>query len=90
VAINENVRGMCELLGFDPFYVANEGKIILVAPDEDVDKIISVMKQNEFGKDSAVIGEVVDNHNGKAILKTGIGGKRIIDMLADEQLPRIC
>ena len=46
--------------------------------------------QNEFGKDSAVIGEVVDNHNGKAILKTGIGGKRIIDMLADEQLPRIC
>jgi hydrogenase expression/formation protein HypE len=90
VAINENVRGMCELLGFDPFYVANEGKIIVVAPDEDVDKIISVMKQNEFGKDSAVIGEVVDNHYGKAVLKTGIGGKRIIDMLADEQLPRIC
>ncbi len=48
------------------------------------------MKQNEFGKNSSVIGEVVDNHNGKAVLKTGIGGKRIIDMLADEQLPRIC
>jgi len=90
VAVNENVRGMCELLGFDPFYVANEGKIILVAPDEDVDKIISVMKQNEFGKDSAVIGEVVESHKGKAVLKTGIGGNRIIDMLADEQLPRIC
>jgi hydrogenase expression/formation protein HypE len=90
VAINENVRGMCELLGFDPFYVANEGKIILVAPDEDVDKIISVMKQNEFGKDSAVIGEVVESHKGKVVLKTGIGGNRIIDMLADEQLPRIC
>jgi hydrogenase expression/formation protein HypE len=90
VDINENVRGMCELLGFDPFYVANEGKIILIASVEEVDKIISVMKQNEFGKNSSVIGEVVDNHNGKAVLKTGIGGKRIIDMLADEQLPRIC
>jgi len=90
VAVSENVRGMCELLGFDPFYVANEGKIILLLPDEEVDKVMAVMKQNEFGKDSVVIGEVVDNHNGKAVLKTEIGGKRIIDMLADEQLPRIC
>ena len=90
VAVNENVKGICELLGFDPFYVANEGKIILVASSEDVDKIISVMNKNEFGKNCAVIGEVVENHNGKAVLKTGIGGKRIIDMLADEQLPRIC
>ncbi len=90
VVVKENVRGMCELLGFDPFYVANEGKIILITSNENADKVVAVMRQNEFGKDSAVIGEVIDAHNGKAILKTGIGGKRIIDMLAGEQLPRIC
>ncbi|MBU1718118.1 MAG: hydrogenase expression/formation protein HypE [Bacteroidetes bacterium] len=90
VPINDNVRGMCELLGFDPFYVANEGKIILVVASEDADKIVSVMRQNEFGKESAIIGEVSDQHQGKAILRTEIGGKRIIDMLAGEQLPRIC
>jgi len=90
VPVNENVRGICELLGFDPFYVANEGKVILIIAPEDADKVIEVMTQNEFGKNCAVIGEVVDNHYGKAILKTGIGGKRIIDMLAGEQLPRIC
>jgi len=90
VGVNENVSGMCELLGFDPFYIANEGKIILIASAKDADRIVDVMKQNEFGRNSAVIGEVVNNHPGKAVLKTGIGGKRIIDMLADEQLPRIC
>jgi hydrogenase expression/formation protein HypE len=90
VPVNENVRGMCELLGFDPFYVANEGKVVLVIHSDDAEKAVAVMKQNEFGKECAIIGEVVNNHQGKAILKTGIGGNRIIDMLAGEQLPRIC
>jgi len=90
IAVNENVRGMCELLGFDPFYVANEGKIVLITSNEYADEVLAVMKQNEFGKASSIIGEVTDNHHGKTILKTGIGGKRIIDMLAGEQLPRIC
>lgn len=90
VPVNENVRGMCELLGFDPFYVANEGKIILVVSPEDAEKVVEVMRKNEFGKESAIIGEISDLHPGKAILKTEIGGKRIIDMLAGEQLPRIC
>lgn len=90
VAVNENVRGICELLGFDPFYVANEGKIILITPGEDADKVVAAMRRNEFGKNSSIIGEVVGNHHGKVILKTTIGGKRIIDMLAGEQLPRIC
>ncbi len=90
VPVNENVRGMCELLGFDPFYVANEGKIIVVVDGNDADKVISVMKNNEFGKNSSIIGEVVEGHSGKAILITEIGGKRIIDMPAGEQLPRIC
>lgn len=90
VPVNENVRGMCELLGFDPFYVANEGKIIVVVDGNDAEKVLSVMKKNEFGKNSAIIGEVVETHVGKAILITEIGGTRIIDMPAGEQLPRIC
>ena len=90
VPVNEHVRGMCELLGFDPFYIANEGKILLVASEEDADTIVEIMRESEFGIDSAIIGEVVDAHHGKAVLKTEIGGRRIIDMLADEQLPRIC
>ncbi len=88
--VNENVRGMCELLGFDPLYVANEGKVLIVVGKEDAENVLSALKENELGKDAAIIGEVVDEHRGKAWLTTGIGGRRIIDMLAGEQLPRIC
>jgi len=90
VLIKEKVRGICELLGFDPFYVANEGKVVMIVEDEDTEKALQIMKQNEFGKEASVIGKIVEEPRGKAILKTGIGGKRIIDMLAGEQLPRIC
>lgn len=90
IAIKDNVRGMCELLGFDPFYVANEGKVIMVVDNSDAEKALQILKQNEFGKDASIIGTVVDEPHGKAILKTAIGGRRIIDMLAGEQLPRIC
>lgn len=90
VPVKDAVRGMCELLGFDPFYVANEGKVLMIASADDADRVIEVMKQNDFGKDCSVIGEITGNHKGKAILRTGIGGKRIIEMLSGEQLPRIC
>jgi hydrogenase expression/formation protein HypE len=90
IPVNENVRGMCELLGFDPFYIANEGKIIVIAVEEEADRVVAVMRQNEFGKQAAVIGEVVNNHHGKVVLRTMIGGKRMMDMPAGEQLPRIC
>jgi hydrogenase expression/formation protein HypE len=90
IVVNENVRGICELLGFDPFYVANEGKVVMIVDEKDSEKALQIMKQNEFGKEASVIGEILDKHHGKAILNTGIGGKRIIDMLAGEQLPRIC
>lgn len=90
VPVDENVRGMCELLGFDPFYVANEGKVVIAVHPDDADMVIEKMKSNEFGKKASIIGEVVDEHQGKAVLQTSIGGKRIIDMLAGEQLPRIC
>ena len=90
IPLKETVRGMCELLGFDPLYVANEGKVILITSADDAVRLIEVMKRNEYGRDSTVIGEVVDNHIGKTILRTEIGGKRIIEMLSGEQLPRIC
>ncbi|MCD4729963.1 MAG: hydrogenase expression/formation protein HypE [Bacteroidales bacterium] len=88
--VNENVRGMCELLGFDPLYVANEGKVVMVVGSQDADKVLDTLKKNELGRESAIIGEVVEVHRGKAWLTTGIGGRRIIDMLVGEQLPRIC
>lgn len=88
--VNENVRGMCELLGFDPLYVANEGKVLMVVGQKDADKVLEILRINELGQESAIIGKVVEEHRGKAWLTTGIGGRRIIDMLAGEQLPRIC
>ncbi len=90
VPVDDNVRGMCELLGFDPFYVANEGKLVMVVHPEDTDKVIRTMKNHPLGKQAAVIGELTPDHPGQATLQTAIGGKRIIDMLAGEQLPRIC
>ena len=88
--VSEGVVGMCEILGFDPLYIANEGKVIIVAGRRDSDKVLSVMKSSREGKQSAVIGEIVRDHPGKVVLKTVTGGKRIIDLLTGEQLPRIC
>jgi hydrogenase expression/formation protein HypE len=88
--INEGVKGMCELLGFDPLYVANEGKVVFVVGHEDADKVLNVLKKNEHGKNSSVIGEISSSHPGSSWLETVVGGKRIIDMLSGQQLPRIC
>ncbi|MFC2138416.1 hydrogenase expression/formation protein HypE [Bacteroidota bacterium] len=90
IPLNENVNGMCELLGFDPMFVANEGKVLLIVNKEEADNILTVIKNNKYGIQAQIIGEIVEEHKGKAILKTQIGGSRIIDMLAGEQLPRIC
>jgi hydrogenase expression/formation protein HypE len=90
VPVLDSVRGMCELLGFDPFYVANEGKFVMIVSKNDADKVLSELKKNEFGEKAAIIGEIVAEHPGKSIVKTGIGGTRILDMMSGEQLPRIC
>lgn len=90
VPVKENVLGMCELLGFDPFYVANEGKFIIVVDKNDSDKALKIMQKHPLGKDSAIIGNFTAEHPGKGWIHTSIGGKRMIDMLAGEQLPRIC
>lgn len=90
IPIRESVRGMCEVFGFDPLHVANEGKIVMIAAKEEADKIIRTMNSHEYGKDAAIIGEITESSAGKVILKTSVGGNRIVDMLAGEQLPRIC
>ncbi len=95
IPVKGAVAGMCELLGFDPLYIANEGKLIAFAPEKHADKILEIIKKDEFGKDACIIGEVMpDNTNpqnkGKVFMETLIGGTRIVDMLTGEQLPRIC
>jgi hydrogenase expression/formation protein HypE len=90
IPLKNETAGICELLGFDPLYVANEGKLIaFVAPDH-AEKILSVMRADELGQEACIIGEVVSHHPGQVIMKTRIGGSRIVDMLTGEQLPRIC
>ena len=90
VPVNEPVRGLCELLGFDPLYLANEGKLILVVDARDVSKTLEIMKKDELGKHSAAIGEITSGNINIVTLNTPAGGKRIIYMPSGMQLPRIC
>src|SRR5215213_7214574 len=90
IPVREEVKGACEILGLDPLYVANEGKLIAIVAPEIADKIIEKMQQNELGRGACVIGEVKAEPQGIVSMKTGFGGTRIVDMLAGEQLPRIC
>jgi len=88
--VRNSVKAMCELLGFDPLHVANEGKVLIVAAEECASAILSAMKEHESGKDCAIIGRIVNDHHGKVVLKNQTGGRRIIDSLSGDQLPRIC
>lgn len=90
VPMRNEVKGACELLGFDPLYLANEGKLIVVVARDGAERLLAAMKKNPLGSNAAIIGEVVKDPKGKAILETPIGNKRILDMLTGEQLPRIC
>jgi hydrogenase expression/formation protein HypE len=90
IPIKESVRGLCEILGFDPLYLANEGKVLMVVHPDDVEGVIQILNKNPLGIESRIIGEMVSDHPGMVIGKTEIGGKRIINMLQGEQLPRIC
>ncbi len=88
--VRDDVKGACELLGLDPLYLANEGKLLaFVAPDA-VEGVLAVMKKMEYGKNSCIIGEVVAEHPGQVVLETIIGSTRMVDMLHGEPLPRIC
>ncbi|OQX03850.1 MAG: hydrogenase expression/formation protein HypE [Desulfobacteraceae bacterium IS3] len=90
IPVKSEVRSICELLGFDPLYIANEGKMIAFVPAKAADMVVNAMKTDKLGKDACIIGEAVSEHPGKVVMQTAIGGTRIVDMLTGEQLPRIC
>ena len=88
--LSDQVRAACEILGFDPLYVANEGKCIAIVSSDVADAVLSAMRAHPLGRDAAAIGEVVDDHPGRVFLTSRIGGNRVVDMISGEQLPRIC
>lgn len=88
--ITDGVRGACEMLGFDPLYVANEGKVLVIVPQSQAEKVLSAMHDHPLGRQAVIIGEVIADHPGLVTLRTGFGGERILDMLEGELLPRIC
>jgi hydrogenase expression/formation protein HypE len=90
IPVKSAVNAACELLGFDPLYVANEGKLIAIVDREDADEILDIMQGTKNGEDAVIIGEVYEKPQGRVLMKTAIGSTRIIDILAGEMLPRIC
>jgi len=90
VPIREQVRAVCDLLGFDPYYLANEGKLVAFVPEGESDTVLKAMQKQPLGKESAVIGKVTAKNPGKVLLHTPIGGHRLLEPLSGEQFPRIC
>jgi len=88
--LRDEVRGFCEILGLDPLYLANEGKIVCVLPPDQAEAALTAMRNHPLGRDSAMIGHATDLRPGRVVMQTVFGGHRIVDMLIGEQLPRIC
>lgn len=90
IPVKKEVRALCEIMGFDVLYLANEGKLLAVVNKNDVDKVLKTMRKNKLGKDAQVIGEITSSPPAKVLMETITGGLRIVDKLSGEQLPRIC
>jgi hydrogenase expression/formation protein HypE len=90
IPVEDPVRGLCEMLGFDPLYLANEGKVLMVVEKTEVDKVMDILRSDHLGERSEIIGEILPGINNRVILNTIAGGKRILDNLSGVQLPRIC
>jgi hydrogenase expression/formation protein HypE len=88
--VKAEVKAACEMLGLDKLYVANEGKLIAVVPAEDADTLLQTMRAHPLGHDAAIIGEIVSDHPGMVVMRSLVGGERVVTLLAGEQLPRIC
>lgn len=90
IPVRDEAKSICELMGFDPLYMANEGKLLAFVPEGFADEVLAAIKEDEYGRDAVIIGEVTEGNPGMVYMKTAIGGERIVDMLTGEQLPRIC
>ncbi|MFH1560853.1 MAG: hydrogenase expression/formation protein HypE [Chloroflexota bacterium] len=90
IPVEEEVAAACEILGYDPLHVANEGALIAFVAGEDASRVVAAMKRLRYGQQAAIIGEVLLEPRGKVLMKTRVGGTRIVDMLSGEQFPRIC
>lgn len=90
IPVNPSTQSACEILGFDPLYIANEGKVIVITPENEADAAIAAMRKMPYGSQATIIGRVVTSNPGKVMMKTSIGGTRLLDVLAGEMLPRIC
>lgn len=90
VPVRPAVNAACEMLGLDPFYIANEGKLVAFVPEAQAHEILAAMKNNEYGKEATIIGRVTEEHPGRVVARTAIGGSRVVDLPAGELLPRIC
>ncbi|HLJ77400.1 MAG TPA: hydrogenase expression/formation protein HypE [Acidobacteriaceae bacterium] len=90
IPVRDEVRGACEMLGLDPLYVANEGKLVAVVSADIADRVLGAMQRHPLGSEARIIGEVTEQPHGMVLMKTGVGGTRVVDVLFGEQLPRIC
>ena len=90
IPVRPEVRGASEVLGLDPMYIANEGKLLTIVPETESQKVLKAMRDHPYGSDSAIIGYLTEDHPSIVRMKTSIGSSRIVDMLTGEQLPRIC
>jgi hydrogenase expression/formation protein HypE len=90
IPVEEDVRGACEILGFDPLYVANEGRFITFLPENEAQKALDILNSGKNSQEAYIIGKVTESNAGLVIMRSTIGATRIVDMLSGEQLPRIC
>ncbi len=90
IPVRPAVQAACEMLGFDPLYIANEGKLVAIVGKEDADKVVLAMRSTLYGEDTVIIGAVSNEPQGRVLMKTAIGGTRVVDVLMGEMLPRIC
>ena len=90
IPVRPEVHAACAMLGLDPLYVASEGKLVAVVPPRDAEPLLAVMRGHPLGRHAALIGEIIDGHPGRVVLRSSTGGQRVVTMLAGEQLPRIC
>ena len=90
IAVNQPVEAACEFLGLDPLYVATEGKLVAICAPQDAARLLEVMRAHPLARDAAIIGEVLEDAHAFVQMTTRLGGRRIVDWLAGEQLPRIC